>query len=177
MLKALAQLFQKRDSGKLAEYLQWREVIFSATSAQVDVVTDLPDIVYGVVVDLAHSDDFIITITAFPTGESSLRTTIGGGAIGLGSNDLIAEYAKHIVKLAQSLVDEAKSINNHNLPKANIANFYFLTTSGLRLSTFTISDIESQRNHPFYEMFKRFLVIKAQSDELTKASRNKQASK
>lgn len=173
MLKAIRQLFQKKPNPEaLRDYLAWREVIFSVTSGQAEMAADRPNQVYGVVMDVGLSDDFTITITAFPTGESSLRTTVGGGAIGLGGDQLIAEQAKHIVNLAQSLVEAAKPMDSHGLPKSQKVFFYFLTTSGLRLSITTLSEIESQ-NHRFYEMFKRFTVIKARSEELTGVSRNK----
>ena len=153
-------------SEALSDYLRWRDVIFSVTSDQVDIVTDQPNQVYGVIMDVGLSDDFIISITAFPTGESSLRTTIGGGAIGLGSDETIAAQAKSIVVLAQSLTGKARQINNQNLPKSQKVYFYFLTTSGLMLSETTLEEVSAQ-DHPFYEMFGRFTEIKRRSEELT----------
>ena len=77
--------------------------------------------------DVGLSDEFTITITAFPTGESSVRTTVGGGVIGLGSNEFIADHAKHIVRLAQSTITATTPINNHNVPKSQKVYFYLLT--------------------------------------------------
>jgi hypothetical protein len=171
MLKTIRQLFQKKTNREaLSDYLRWRDGIFTVTSAQVDVLTDQPNQVYGVIMDVGLSNDFTITITAFPTGESSLRTTVGGGAIGLGSNDYIVERAKRIVMLAQSLIEKTRRINNHNLPKSNQVYFYFLTTSGLMLNETTVNEADA-KNHPFHEMFGRFTEIKFRSEELTKASR------
>jgi hypothetical protein len=146
-------------------YLKWRDIVFSVTKSQVEVVTDQPDQVYGVIMDVGLSDDFIITITAFPTGESSLRTTIGGGVIGLGGDELISEHAKHIVSLAQSLIKTTRLINNHNLPKANKIYFYFLTTSGLMRSESTVEETNAQ-DHPFHRMFGLFTEIKRRSEYL-----------
>ena len=169
MPKSIGRLFKKKSiHNALSEYLRWREAIFSVSSAQVDVVTDQPNQVYGVIMDVGLSDDFIISITAFPTGESSLRTTVGGGAIGLGTDEFIAEHAKRIVVSAQSLVENARQINNHNLPKSQRVYFYFLTTSGLMLSETTLEETSAQ-NHPFREMFERFTEIKRRSEELTMA--------
>lgn len=172
MLKAISQRFQKKNNSEaLDDYLKWREGIFIVTSTQAGVSTDQPSQVYGVIMDVGLSDDFIISITAFATGESSLRTTIGGGVIGLGSNEYIAEHAKQIVSSAQSLVKTTRSINNHNMPKSNRVYFYFLTTSGLMLSESTVEEVDNQI-HPFHEMFERFTVIKTRSEELTKAPNN-----
>ena len=172
MLKAVGRLFQKKpDPEILSEYLKWRDVVFSANSAQVEMVTDRPNQVYGVIMDVSLSDDFIITITAFPTGESSLNTTIGGAVIGLGGDEYIADQAKHIVELAQLLIEKTKPIGNHNLPKSETVYFYFLTTSGLMLSETTVDEAYAQ-NHPFHEIFGRFTAIKTRSEELMKAYRH-----
>jgi hypothetical protein len=170
MLKAISQLFQKKSNPEaLSDYLRWRDGIFTVTSAQVDVLTNQPNQVYGVIMDVGLSDDFIITIAAFAKGESSLRTTIGGGAMGLGSNEYIADQAKHIITLAQPLIKTTRLINNHNLPKSKEIYFYFLTTSGLMRSETTVEEADNQ-THPFHEMFGRFTAIKSRSEELRKNS-------
>jgi hypothetical protein len=172
MLKSISNFFSKKsNSPVLEDYLKWRDIVFAVSNTQVEVVIDQPRRVYGVIMDVGLSDDFIITITAFPTGESSLRTTIGGGAIGLGGDELIAQHAKRIVILAQSLIEKAKQIDNHNLPESQKVYFYFLTTSGLMLSE-TIVEETSAPNHPFHEMFGWFTEIKRRSEELTKAHGN-----
>jgi hypothetical protein len=168
MLKALGHLFQKKPiSEALRDYLSWRDVVFSVNSPQVGVVTDQPHQVYGVIMDVVLEDEFIITTTAFASGESSLRTTIGGGTIGLGGDENVAEHAKHIVMLAQPLIAIAKPIGNHNLSKSKKVYFYFLTTSGLMLSETTLDETYDQ-THPFHEIYARFLAIKTRSEELTK---------
>jgi hypothetical protein len=172
MLKTIRQLFQKKTNPEaLSDYLRWRDGIFTVTSSQAGILTDQPNQVYGVIMDVGLSNDFTITVTAFPTGESSLRTTRGGGAIGLGSNDFIAERAKRIVMLAQSLIEKTRRINNHNLPNSNQVYFYFLTTSGLMLYETTVAEVDAP-THLFHEMFGRFTEIKFRSEELTKASRH-----
>ena len=180
MRKAFSQLFQKKSTSKeLSDYLRWRNGIFTITAAQVGVLTDQPNQVYGVIMDVGLSDEFTITVTAFPTGESSLMTTIGGGVIGLGSNEFIADHAKHIVMVAQSIITTARPINTHDLPKSQKVYFYLLTTSGLMLSETTLEEIFSnvapkEIASPIYifrEMFARFSEIKRRSEELTIAHR------
>src|SRR5689334_2249864 len=98
------------------EYLKWRDVVFSVTSQQVDDLQDQPDRAYGVIMDVGLSNEFVITITAFASGDSSLRTTVGGGAIGLGGDPMIAEHARHIVSLAQSRGRTTELIDHPVLP-------------------------------------------------------------
>lgn len=170
MLKAISRLFQKESyPEKRREYLQWRNVVFSITSIQVGVLSDQSHQVYGVIMDVGITDDFIISITAFPTGESSLMTTVGGGVIGLGGDQIIADHAKHIISLAQPLIEKAKKIGEHNLPTSQTVYFYLLTTSGLMKTQATVNEAYAP-NHPFHEMFERFTAIKTRSEELTKAS-------
>ena len=149
----------------LSEYHKWRDVIFSVTSDQVGVSGDKANQVYGVVMDVGLSDNFIISITAFPTGESSLRTTIGGGTIGLGGDEIIAKLAQQIVTSAQSLAEKATQTNDHNLPKSQVVYFYFLTTSGLMLRETSVKEAYAH-NHPLHEIFIQFTKIKTRSEEL-----------
>ena len=162
---------QTLNSEALNDYLKWREMVFSVTRSQVEDGPDQSDRVYGVIMDVGLSNDFVITITAFATGETSLRTTVGGGAIGLGGDKVIAEHAKQIVTLAQSLLNTTRRMNNHDLPPGKEVYFYFLTPSGLRLTESTVEEAYS-RSHPFHEMFSRFTAIKARSEELLKGSRH-----
>ena len=160
---------QTLSSEALNEYLKWRDVVFSVTSQQVDDIQDQPDRVFGVIMDVGLSNEFVITITAFASAESSLRTTVGGGAIGLGGDPLIAEHAKHIVFLAQSRRMTAGPIDHPGLPPGKEVYFYFLTPAGLRLSRSTMEEIYSPA-HPLREMFSRFTAIKARSEELLRGS-------
>jgi len=162
---------QTLSSEALNDYLKWRDVVFSVTHAQGEDGADQSDRVYGVIMDVGLSNDFVITITAFATGEASLRTTVGGGAIGLGSDTFIAEHAKQIVTNAQSLLKTTRPMNNHGLPQGKNVYFYFLTPSGLMLSESTVEETYSQ-THPFHEMFSRFTTIKVRSEELLEGSRH-----
>jgi len=162
---------QTLSSEALNDYLKWRDVVFSVTRAQGEDGPDQPDRVYGAIMDVGLSNDFVITVTAFATGESSLRTTVGGGAIGLGGDPFIADHAKQIVTLAQSLLKTTVPMNNHGLPQGKKVYFYFLTPSGLMLSESTVEETYSQ-THPFHEIFSRFTAIKARSEELLKGPRH-----
>lgn len=155
----------------LRDYLKWREFIFSVTSAQVEDGPEQADRVYGVIMDVGLSNEFVITVTAFATGESSLRTTVGGGAIGLGGDPFIGGHARQIVTIAQPLLSNARPVDHHHMPQGKKVYFYFLTPSGLRLSESTVEEAYSPA-HPFHEMFSRFTAIKTRSEELLKASRH-----
>jgi hypothetical protein len=157
----------------LPDYQKWRDVIFRVTAEQVDVSSDQPDQVYGVVMDVGLADasgnpvgaNAVITETAFASGESSLKTSFGGGIIGLGSMEEVSEHAKQIVRLAQPLISMTQPANSHDLPESGKIYFYLLTTSGTKFYGCGLKTIYSQE-HPFREIFARFTRIKAQADKL-----------
>ena len=165
ILDGLFRLLNRFSPGLRDEYLRWRELIFSITTAQLEMVMEEPNTVYGVIMDDGQSDLFVITIVAWANGEASLKTTIGGGVIGLGFDESMKNQAKEIVKLAQSLGMNAPLVNSHEMPGSGRVRFYFLTTSGIRLSEFGLSEVVSVE-HPFNGLFSRFGVFKNASDKI-----------
>jgi hypothetical protein len=161
VLKAIHQLFKKNKIIEVSpDYQKWREGIFSVVGEQVDVSSNQPDQVYGVIMDVGLGDDdgtpvdakLVITETAFASGEASLQTSFGGGITGLGGAEEVSEQAKQIVGLAQALVSITESANNRDLPGSGRIYFYFLTTSGVRFYNGSIKELDAQ-GHPFNEIF------------------------
>jgi hypothetical protein len=159
------RLFNRFSPGLRDEYLRLRELIFSITTAQLEMVMDEPNTVYGVIMDSGETDLFVITIVAWANGEASLKTTVGGGVIGLGFDEYMMNEAKEIVKSAQSLVMNAKLVDSHEMPGSGRVRFYFLTTSGIRLSEFGLGEVLSTE-HPFNGLFSRFGIFKNASDKI-----------
>jgi hypothetical protein len=161
----------------LIEYQKWRTVIFSAKPEQVGISGEQADQVYGVVLDVAlgdvRGDNFVITITAFATGETSVKSSIGGGIIGLGGMKEASEHATRIVDAAQSLIGTAEAIDTHDLPEAQCVFFYFLTTSGLKVYQCKLQELTSQGDHPYNELFFRFTEIKKHGERAMSERRNK----
>ncbi len=174
MLKAIRQLFKKSKNIELStDYQKWRDGIFTVVGEQVDVPSNQPDQVYGVIMDVGLANDdgtssdknLVITETAFASGESSLQTSFGGGVIGLGGAEEVSEHAKQIIGLAQALVHLTEPATNRDLPMSERVYFYFLTTSGVRFYSCSIKETDTQ-GHPFNEIFARFTLIKRQADEI-----------
>jgi len=147
------------------EYLRWRELIFSITSAQLGMVLDEPNMVYGAILDVAETDMFVITTASWANGEASLKTSVGGGVIGLGFDDTMMNNAKEIVRSAQSLLTSAQLVDGHEMPTSGNVYFYFLTTSGIRRSEFRLADVLSTE-HPFNGLLSQFGVFKTASDRI-----------
>src|SRR5690349_2937671 len=109
------------------EYLRWRELIFSITSAQLEMVMAEPNTVYVASLDVAETDLFVLTTATWANGEASLKTSVGGGVIGLGFDESMMNQAKEIVKSAQSLLMRAQLVDGHEMPVSGNVYFYFLT--------------------------------------------------
>ena len=174
MLKAIRQLFKKSKTVEISpDYQKWRDGIFSVVGEQVDVPSNQLDQVYGVIMDVGLGDDdgtpvdaqLVITEAAFASGEASLKTTFGGGVIGLGGAEEVSEHAKQIISSAQALVPITKPATNRDLPMSGRIYFYFLTTSGVRFYSCSIKEVDAQ-GHLFNEIFARFTLIKRQADEI-----------
>jgi hypothetical protein len=157
-LYEITKIVPPTDNGGSSEYLNWRQVIFNVKSAQTGVSSEESDKVYGVIMDIGKSENLGMTITAFPTGEASLRITTGGGTIGLGGYPEVGNQAKQIVSLGQTLLSTTNPTNSRELPEINNVFFYFLTTSGITRSEFRLDQIILE-NHPYHEIFSKFSMI------------------
>src|SRR5687767_5498575 len=81
------------------EYQKWRELIFAVPPEQAAISRSDANRVYGVIMDVAQIDPpsgtyWALSLSAFSTGEASFRPTVGGGAIGLGEDPKVAQYAE-----------------------------------------------------------------------------------
>ena len=163
-----------------AEYLKWRSVIFAVKGEMVGVSSKQPDQVYGVVADIAFPDpekSFAVSLTAFASGEASLKSTFGSGITGLGGKEEIALQAKNIILEAQNLLNKTKLVKEFPAVNSNNVFFYFLTTSGVRYHEVKMKDV-LLRKHPYWEVFHRFSMIKHYADRLMDINRaNTQAGK
>jgi hypothetical protein len=161
----------------LPDYVKWREMIFKVTAAQGGLTNDAPGQVYGVVMDVGlvgpgrAGEAFVISESAFATGEASLKTAFGGGVFGLGGDAKVAEHAKQIVRAAGALSGAAKPVNDFPLPTVAQVYFYFLTTSGVRVYQCQINDLRS--GHPYAELFGRFSEIKKKADSIMDSQNKK----
>lgn len=169
-------LFNKEKPGKenkiamTEDYPKWRQVIFSVQPNQVGISSQEKDKVYGLLMDFGMVDrvsgaHFVLSTTAFPTGEASFRPTVGGGFVGLGNDAKVASTAKDLNILAQKLLEQTKLTNDTSLPAPGYARFYFLTTSGIRVYEAHINELQKQE-HPFFEVLRGFSYIRQFAEKL-----------
>lgn len=146
-------------------------MIFAIEAGEVDTPEDQAEYLNGVLMEVGLANRngtpsetyYVISMTAFSSGEASLKPSIGGGIVGLGNNERISEQAKNIVQMAQPLLGETQPALNQDMPQSGRVNFYFLTKSGVRFYTCGLKEIHAKK-HPFNEIFSSFSQIKNQAD-------------
>jgi len=117
----------------------------------------------------------VISLTAFSSGEASLKTTFGSGVLGLGGRKEISDQTKNIILSAQKLLDQATPTEEYASVKPKNVFFYLLTTSGVRCHEARLKDFP-MRKDPFWEIFHRFSTIKNYADRMADMNRaNKKA--
>lgn len=163
----------RRRSKIAPEYLQWRKAIFSLTKDAFGTDFNQTDQVFGVVCDIGISNDLCISIMSLTNGETSVRSTTGGGMINLGATREFDEASRRIVQYANTLVGEVKPVSDSSsLPiSAGQVFFYFMTVSGIKQSnSFNIETLAVNENDPFGKLLQDFMLIKSMTDEKMRKS-------
>ena len=170
--KAFTNLFssKKQKINTSENYQKWRAMIFTVTPEQVDVSGSDADQVYGVIMDMGmidrqHSANWAISLSAFPTGEASFQPTPGSGVIGLGNDPKVAQAAKEIVNISQELLPETNPTQDFSLPEPGFVQFFFLTTSGVRMIKEHLDNLQQPKN-PFLQLLNRFGFIRQFADQI-----------
>ena len=154
-------------------YKNWRKTIFSLKPENAQVSSKDVDRVFGILMDDVQLDKGSNTIwavsqTAFASGESSLKSTVGLGVIGLGvgeNEEKIYQAGQQLIELAQQLFDSVIKTEDYSLPKSSVIRFFFLTTSGTYFLESHIDKIEQGDNRVF-EMLKGFIFIRKYAESL-----------
>lgn len=176
MLKLVRRLFSRNEIGVVPEYLSWRKMIIDLSPEQIGIPKESHIRVFGVLMDVGLVDEQgaavklnrVISLTAFYSGESSLQTSFGGGVIALGEIKEISEQAVKIVAEAQEHLPLTVVSDETALPSPGMIFFYLLTTSGIRVYTSNLLEIEDREN-PFNKIFERFSAIKILADAMMDA--------
>lgn len=152
------------------DFQKWRAMIFSISPEQVDILKSQANQVYGVIMDIGMVDrqsstNWAISLSAFPTGETSFHPTPGGSVIGLGNDPKVDQTAKDIVHIAQNLLPQTTSTQDFSLPEPGYVQFFFLTTSGVRVVKDHLDKLQ-QPGGSFVPLLERFGFIRQFADEI-----------
>ena len=173
-----------REIKMVDSYKNWRKTIFSLKPEDAQVSSKDVDRVFGILMDDVQLDKesntlWAISQTVFASGESSLKSTVGLGVIGLGvgkNEEKIFQAGQQLIELAQQLFDLTVKTEDYSLPKLNVIRFFFLTTSGTYFLESHIDKIEEGESRVF-EMLKGFIYIRKYAETLIAQARKQNPEK
>lgn len=177
VFKVLADIFSSKKPKLVTTeaYQRWREMIFSVKPEQVEVSKSDANRVFGVIMDIGQIDlrastNWAISLSAFPTGEASFHPTPGGSVAGLGGDPKVAQVAQEIVQNAQVLLPETNPTQDLSLPEPGYVQFFFLTTSGVRVFKGHLDKLQKPEN-PFGQLLNQFGFIRQFADQILDKNR------
>ena len=152
------------------EYQKWRKDILSITPEQIGVQKEQANTVYGVLLDVGMMDRktdkvFTLSLAAFANGDASFQPTLGGGVVGLGRDERMANTAKKIIQISQALLKPTLEVPNYWLPNPGFVRFFFLTTNGVRFYGDMLHTIQAKQN-PFNQLFIGFGIIRQFAEQV-----------
>ena len=107
--------------------------------------------VRGLVTDIAY-DEGIVTIVCQDDGATSMYTNHGGGIIGAGEHEHVAEVTRAVLALAQILSDGMPSAMDESVPEVGNVRFFLLSPTGLLSATADEVELD-RRSHPMSPLF------------------------
>ncbi len=111
-------------------YEDLRNMALATTTEQLGLeLTNDKTKVYGVIMDW-NVGEGIATFIAFQTGDASMYTSTGGGAIGGGYYENVKKAFVMFIDKAQNYLNITTKTETTPLPEKNNVKFYFLTNKG-----------------------------------------------
>lgn len=108
--------------------------------------TEHPD-VCGVVVDIVQGAGSA-TMIALADGTASMYTSSGGGTVGAGEHDAVAQATRRLLLTAQSVVQALGPAIDGGLPDLGSVRFHVLTPAGVRAADVPEGVFWGQERHP-----------------------------
>lgn len=99
-----------------------------------------PDRVYGVLMETGY-DAAVVTVVSLIDGSTSLYVSTGGGTIGAGEHEPVAEATRAFVAMAQVFVGQTEPATRFDLPDLGRVRFQLLTIGGGRTAEADENDL------------------------------------
>lgn len=152
-------------------YERWRETIWAIQPEQAEGSSDEPEHVYGVLMDVGMleettSEPWAISMSAFESGDASFYPTQGGGVVGLSDEPRVADAARTIIQLAQTILPKAYPLQEDALPdQPDLVQFALLTPDGV----YSVADYLKQLqtpDDPLSQMLGQFSLIRQFAEQI-----------
>jgi len=129
-----------------------RRLVLSTSPADLGLTVDAdPERVYGVLMETGY-DAAVVTIVSLIDGTTSMYVSTGGGTIGAGEHEPVAEATRAFVAMAQVFVGQTEPTRAFDLPALGRVRFQLLTVGGGRTAEAAEDDLGFGR-HPLSPLF------------------------
>jgi len=132
MLPQSARKDESPDSGyrPVATYMELRDMVFASDPAKLGCrKPDTRDLVWGMVIETGYPDA-VATIIVLADGTISLYFSSGGGLVGLGDYEHIAEAGHRLLSLGDLLTPNFDQASDYSLPERSHTRVYLMAFSG-----------------------------------------------
>lgn len=118
-----------------------RRLVLSTAPADLGLTVDAdPERVYGVLMETGY-DAAVVTIVSLIDGTTSMYISTGGGTIGAGEHEPVAEATRAFVAMAQLFVGQTEPAAAFALPDLGRVRFQLLTVGGGRTAEAAEDDL------------------------------------
>ncbi len=100
---------------------------------------------YGVIMDMGLSNG-VATLVSFSTGDTSLYYSTGGGMLGGGGHQTVANASKRLVSLAGNYTSKMQKTITFPLPARDKVRFYVRTPQGVLTAEVDQQDLSKSSN-------------------------------
>jgi hypothetical protein len=136
MLPQSARKDESPDSGyrPVATYMELRDMVFASDPAKLGCrKPDTRDLVWGMVIETGYPDA-VATMIVLADGTISLYFSSGGGLVGLGDYEHIAEAGQRLLGLGDVLTPHFDQATDYSLPEKSHTRVYLMAYSGFLAS-------------------------------------------
>jgi hypothetical protein len=129
-----------------------RRLVLSTSPADLGLTVDAdPDRVYGVLMETGY-EAAVVTVVSLIDGTTSMYVSTGGGTIGAGEQEPVAEATRAFVAMAQVFVGQTEPTATFDLPDLGRVRFQLLTVGGGRTAEAGEDELGFGR-HPLSPLF------------------------
>ena len=129
-----------------------RRLVLSTSPADLGLTVDAdPERVFGVLMETGY-EPAVVTIVSLIDGTTSMYVSTGGGTIGAGEQEPVAEATRAFVAMAQVFVGQTAPTETFDLPELGRVRFQLLTVGGGRTAEAGEDDLGFGR-HPLSPLF------------------------
>ena len=130
-----------------------RAMVLRTVGTDLGLGADDNDRVFGVVTELG-GDERVQTIVALLDGTASRYVSTGGGTVGAGEHEPVAEAARSLVAMGQVLRGQTEPTEDFPPPTVGRVRFHLLTVGGGRSAEAAKNELDDHRHglSPLYEV-------------------------